>query len=142
MDNGQPSRAQWLRRLSSRRRDKVAIVLSGGGPLGALQVGALRALFEHGIRPDIVTGTSVGALNAASLAFDPTPEGVAEMERRWRSLGEDDLFPGGRFRASWARMFVRGSKVFENSGLRRMIEATLGPTAAIEDAVLPLGIVA
>lgn len=142
MDNSQPSRAQWLRRLSSRRRDKVAIVLSGGGPLGALQIGALRALFEHGIRPDIVTGTSVGALNAASLAFDPTPEGVAEMERQWRSLGEDDLFPGGRFRASWARMFVRGSKVFENSGLRRMIETTLGPTATIEDAMLPLGIVA
>jgi NTE family protein len=142
MDNSQPSRAQWIRRLSSRRRDKVAIVLSGGGPLGALQVGALRALFEHGIRPDIVTGTSVGALNAASLAFNPTPEGVAEMERQWRSLGEDDLFPGGRFRASWARMFVRGSKVFESSGLRRMIETTLGPTATIEDALLPLGIVA
>lgn len=142
MDNAQPSRAQWLRRLSSRRRDKVAIVLSGGGPLGALQIGALRALFEHGIRPDIVTGTSVGALNAASLAFNPTPEGVADMERQWRSLGEDDLFPGGRFRASWARMFVRGSKVFESSGLRRMIETTLGPTATIEDAVLPLGIVA
>ena len=142
MDNSQPSRAQWIRRLSSRRRDKVAIVLSGGGPLGALQVGALRALFEHGIRPDIVTGTSVGAVNAASLAFNPTPEGVDEMERQWRSLGEDDLFPGGRFRASWARMFVRGSKIFESSGLRRMIETTLGPTATIEDALLPLGIVA
>lgn len=142
MDNSQPSRAQWLRRLSSRRRDKVAIVLSGGGPLGALQVGALRALFEHGIRPDIVTGTSVGAVNAASLAFNPTPEGVDEMERQWRSLGEDDLFPGGRFRASWARMFVRGSKIFESSGLRRMIETTLGPDSKIDDAVVPLGIVA
>lgn len=142
MDPTQPSRAQWLKRLSSRRRDKVAIVLSGGGPLGAMQIGALRALFEHGVRPDIVVGTSVGAMNAASLAFDPTPEGLADMERKWRSLGEDDLFPGGRFRASWARMFVRGSKIFENSGLRRMIESTLGPTTQIEDAQVPLGIVA
>lgn len=142
MDTTQPSRAQWRRRLSSRRRNQVAIVLSGGGPLGALQIGALRALFEHGVRPDIVVGTSVGAVNAASLAFDPTPEGVAAMERTWRSLGEDDLFPGGRFRASWARMFVRGHKIFENTGLRRMIESTLGPTTNIEDAQVPLGIVA
>lgn len=102
----------------------------------------MRALFEHGVRPDVVVGTSVGALNAASLAFNPTPEGLAEMERKWRSLGDDDLFPGGRFRASWARMFVRGSKVFENSGLRRMIESTLGPATQIEDAQVPLGIVA
>jgi NTE family protein len=142
METNQPSRAQWRRRLSSRRHNKVAIVLSGGGPLGALQIGALRALFEHGVRPDIVVGTSVGALNAASLAFDPTPEGVADMEHAWRSLGEDDLFPGGRFRATWARMFVRGHKIFENTGLRRMIESTLGPATNIEDAQVPLGIVA
>lgn len=136
-----PSRAQWLRRLSSRRKDRVAIVLSGGGPLGALQVGALKALYEHGVRPDLVVGTSVGALNAAFIGFNPTEEGIAEMERIWRNLGEDDLFPGGRFRASWARMFVRGNRVFENSGLRRLIESTQGPGAHIEDSHIPLGIV-
>ncbi|MEA2453333.1 MAG: hypothetical protein QOG04_2043 [Actinomycetota bacterium] len=142
MENSQPSRAQWLRRLATRKRDRVGIVLSGGGPLGALQVGALKALFESGVRPDLVTGTSVGAINASFLAFNPTVEGVSEMERYWRALGEDDLFPGGRFRASWARMFVRGSKVFENSGLRRMVESTLGPQARFEDAAVPLGVVA
>ena len=117
-------------------------MLSGGGPLGALQVGALKALFEHGVRPDIVAGTSVGALNAAYLAFDPTSDGVEAIEHHWRSLRENDLFPGGRFRASWARMFVRGSKVFENSGLRNLIETTLGSSTRIEDAQVPLGIVA
>lgn len=137
----QPSRAQWLRRLATRRRDRVAIVLSGGGPLGALQVGSLKALFEHGIRPDIVVGTSVGALNAAFVAFNPTLEGMRRMERIWRTLGEDDLFPGGRFRASWARMFVRGNRVFENSGLRRLVTSTLGPHVRIEEAAIPLGIV-
>lgn len=119
----------------------MAIVLSGGGPLGALQVGALKALFEHGIRPDIVVGTSVGSLNAAFVAFNPTPEGIDRMERIWRNLGEDDLFPGGRFRASWARMFVRGNRVFENSGLRRLVTSALGPHVRIEDAAIPLGIV-
>lgn len=140
--NEQPSRAQWLRRLSSRKRDRVGIVFSGGGPLGALQIGTLKGLFETGIRPDLVTGTSVGAINASFLAFNPTLEGVNEMERYWRSLGEDDLFPGGRFRASWARMFVRGSKVFENSGLRRMVESTMGPQARFEEAAIPLGVIA
>jgi len=137
-----PSRAQWLRRLASRKKDKVAIVLSGGGPLGALQVGALKGLFEHGVRPDMVVGTSVGSMNAAYLAFNPTVEGVKEMERHWRAFTEDDLFPGGRFRAAWARMFVRGNRLFESSGLRRIISTHLGEDTAIEHAQIPLGIVA
>lgn len=116
-------------------------MLSGGGPLGALQVGTLKALFEHGMRPDVVTGTSVGALNATFIAFNPTIDGVDEMEDVWRTLREDDLFPGGRFRASWARMFVRGNRVFENSGLQRLIASRLGIDARIEDAAIPLGIV-
>lgn len=137
----QPSRSQWLRRLASRRRDRVAFVLSGGGPLGALQVGALHALFERDIRPDLAVGTSVGALNATWLAMNPTSAGVAHLESSWRNMKEGDLFPGGRFKASWARMLVKGNKVFENSGLRRTIERTLGP-ATFEDAQIPLAVTA
>ncbi|MDQ3645529.1 MAG: patatin-like phospholipase family protein [Actinomycetota bacterium] len=136
------SRSQWLRRLASRRRDKAAFVLSGGGPLGALQVGTLKALIERGVRPELVVGTSVGALNAAFVAFDPTPEGIARLERHWRAFRDGDLFPGGRFRVPWARMLRRGNSVFEHSGLRRMIEIGLGPEARFEDAVVPLGVVA
>lgn len=131
-----------MKRLSSRKKDKVAIVLSGGGPLGALQVGALKGLFEHGIRPDIVVGTSVGSMNAAYLAFNPTVEGVKDMERHWREFTDEDLFPGGRFRAAWARMFVRGNRLFENTGLRRVISGHLGEATAIEHAEIPLGVVA
>jgi NTE family protein len=60
---------------------EVAFVLGGGGVLGATQVGMARALLEHGIRPDLVLGTSVGALNGAMLAADPslaTVSGLAE----------------------------------------------------------------
>jgi NTE family protein len=135
-----PSRAQWLRRLALRRRERVAFVFSGGGPLGALQVGALQALFEHGVTPDLAVGTSVGALNATFVAFDPTAEGVAHLERIWRGLGDGDLFPGGRFRASWARMLVRGNRVFENSGIRRLVESRLGG-ATFEEAQIPLAVV-
>jgi NTE family protein len=136
-----PSRAQWLQRLALRRNDKVAFVLSGGGPLGALQVGALHALLEEGIRPDMVVGSSVGALNASLLAFHPTTHGVNRLERIWRNLEDKDLFPGGRFRASWARMLARGNKVFENTGLRRLALNRLG-NAHFEDAQLRLAIVA
>jgi NTE family protein len=137
----QPSRAQWLRRLATRRRDKVAFVFSGGGPLGALQVGAVRALVDHGVRPDLTVGTSVGALNATWIAFDPSPNGVQKLESNWRNLKESDLFPGGRFKASWARMLVRGNRVFDNSGIRKLVERTLGD-ARFEDAQIPLAVTA
>jgi NTE family protein len=101
----------------------------------------LKAIFEHGVRPDLVAGTSVGAMNAAFIATNPTMSGVDRMELIWRNLAEDDLFPGGRFRAGWARMFVKGNRVFENTGLERLIKSTLGPDSRIEDAELPLAIV-
>ncbi len=136
-----PSRAQWLRRLALRRRGKTALVLSGGGPLGAIQVGAARALFEQGIIPDIIVGTSVGALNGAFLAFAPGPAGLANLETSWRSMVDADMFPGGRWKAAWARFFVKGDHAFENDGIRRLVEERIGP-GPIEAAAIPLGIVA
>ena len=50
----------------------IAFVLSGGGNRGALEAGALLALFERGIQPDILVGTSAGAMNAAFIAINPT----------------------------------------------------------------------
>jgi NTE family protein len=49
------------------RSDRVAFVLSGGASLGAVQAGMLRALYERGIVPDLVVGTSVGAINGAFI---------------------------------------------------------------------------
>ena len=49
----------------------TAFVLGGGGVLGAHEVGMLRALSEAGIAPDVVVGTSVGAINGAFVAADP-----------------------------------------------------------------------
>lgn len=116
-------------------------MFSGGGPLGALQVGALRALYEHGVVPDLVVGTSVGAINATFLAFNPDRDAPAELERLWLAMTAQDLFPQARFRAQWARFLARGDRVFENTGIRRMIERRLG-NPQFEDARLPLGIVA
>ncbi len=136
-----PSRAQWLRRLALRRRGRTALVLSGGGPLGAIQVGAVRALFEQGITPDIIVGTSVGALNGAFIAFDPTSSGLSNLETSWRSMVDADMFPGGRWKAAWAKFFVKGDHAFDNTGIRRLIDERIGP-GPIEAAAIPLGIVA
>ena len=135
------SRVQWLKRLGQRRRDRVAFVFSGGGPLGALQVGALKALVERNILPDVVMGTSVGAVNASVMAFQPSSLGVERLERAWGQLGENDLFPGSGFMATWSRMLRRGDRIFDNSGMRKLIETNLGLAATFEDAQIPFGIV-
>ena len=119
----------------------MAFVFSGGGPLGALQVGALKALVERDILPDLVVGTSVGAVNASSLAFEPTALGVQRLEESWRGLVGTELFPGSGFMASWTRMLRRGDRVFDNGGMKKLIETNLGEGATFEDAQLPLGVV-
>lgn len=74
----------------------TAFVLGGGGLLGAVQLGMLRALLEAGITPDLVVGSSVGALNGAAIAGRPTLETVEELSRMWEELGRDKVFSGSR----------------------------------------------
>jgi len=69
----------------------TAIVLSGGGAKGDFQIGALRALFNRGIQPDIVCGTSVGSINGATIAQGQG--GLEELEGIWMSLQQNrDMF--------------------------------------------------
>ncbi len=71
-----------------------AVVLGGGGARGALQVGALRALLEAGFQPDLMVGTSVGAVNAAFLAMHGySPETLLHLEQSWRRAAQADLLP-------------------------------------------------
>ena len=60
---------------------KTAIVLAGGGSLGAVQVGMLKALTRQRIVPDFVVGASVGAINGAYFAVEPNEEGVTRLEK-------------------------------------------------------------
>jgi NTE family protein len=80
--------------IKSAMEKKLAFVLSGGGSRGALQVGALRALFEAGYRPDLVAGTSIGAANAAFLGVHGyTPQGIQKLYRVWGTTIDQDLLP-------------------------------------------------
>jgi NTE family protein len=71
----------------------VAFVLQGGGSLSAGQVGMLQALGEAGIRPDVIVGSSAGALNAVAFAQDPTAAGLEELRQRWTRVHRHDVFP-------------------------------------------------
>lgn len=98
-----------------------ALVLSGGGNRGAMQVGALRALFEAGVRPDLIVGSSVGAVNGAFIAGNPTVEGTAGLAEIWRKLRRQDVFPGSLADRA-RRLLVHRDHLYDPSRLRRLIE--------------------
>lgn len=71
-----------------------AFVLGGGGARGALQVGALRALLEANVQPEMLVGTSIGAANAAFLAIRGFhEEALAELEAVWHDAAQANLLP-------------------------------------------------
>jgi len=103
---------------------KVAFVLSGGGNRGALEVGVLLALLEHKIRPRILVGTSVGAINAAAMAMNPTLEGAHWLEDRWRRVTRKAILPDSYL--SMVRRLVSGeSGLFTNKQLKAYLEYQL-----------------
>ena len=122
-------------RARARRRPDVAFVLSGGGVLGAAQVGQLQALIGAGIIPDVVIATSVGALNAAALATEPTSEAMDRLGEVWRGLKTEDIFPGSRFARAW-NVVSRGDHIHENSGIRKLVEQLDART--FEETQIPL----
>jgi NTE family protein len=114
--------------------------LAGGGSRGAVQVGMLAELVDRGIRADRVYGASVGAVNAAAYAADPTGDGVKRLEDVWVHLRPDDIFPKARVHGPWL-FFQQRPAVYSNQGLRQVLERGLD-VERIEDCVIPLEIVA
>ncbi len=88
----------------------TALVLSGGGARGAYECGVYASLYEHGIRPNVVVGTSVGAINAVAIAEGMTPDKLKEI---WLNLAQPDSWLPWRLKK--ARPFVGGVEdVFKN----------------------------
>lgn len=112
-------------------RDGTAFVLGGGGVLGAAEVGMLRAVAERGIRPDVVLGSSVGALNGALFAAEPTVAGVRRLEEAWTNLQAQTVF-GGSLVGRVSTLVRHGTYLHSNESLRALIDAAL-PGACIED---------
>lgn len=120
--------------------EKTALVLAGGGTRGAVQVGMLQVLAEHGFVPDVVYGSSVGAINGVSFAGNPTPAGVATMAEVWQSLTRDTIYPQGRLHGPWMYVTQRPG-VYANSGLRDVLSGSL-PFARLEETRIPVEVVA
>ncbi len=142
MTEGRRVRTGWMRSPLGRSRpvQKTAFVLAGGGTRGAVQVGMLAELVEREIRADCVYGASVGAVNAAAYAADPTVDGMKRLEHVWITLRPDDVFPKSRVHGPWM-FFQQRESVYSNSGLRKVLESGLD-IDRIEEAVVALEVVA
>lgn len=117
----------------------TAFVLTGGASLGAVQVGMAQALLARGIVPDLLVGTSVGAVNAAFLAGRCDEEGAEALAELWRGLDRDDVFPTD-FALGLAGFVGRRDHLVPNGRLRKLIEAHQA-FERIEDAPVPLHVV-
>ena len=124
-----------------RRGGPVAFVLSGGGSLGAVQVGMLRALYERGIVPDLLVATSAGAINAAFIASRPPNVATAdELAEIWSAIRRSDVFPAHPLAGFLGFLGHRNSLV-PNSGLRSLLERHV-KIRRLEEAAVPLHVIA
>ncbi|MEA2683341.1 MAG: hypothetical protein QOK05_1669 [Chloroflexota bacterium] len=122
-----------------RKRHKVAFVLSGGASLGAAQVGMLQALAEAGARPDLVVGSSAGALNGAWIAWHYDEESLRQLEAIWRAVRRADLFPVSP-RAAVGGLMGRRGGLIPSQGMEAFISRHLN-FERLEQALVPLHVV-
>jgi len=119
----------------------TAFVMSGGGSLGAVQVGMLQALTARGVAPDLLVGTSAGALNAAFVAgHGASRESLDDLEAVWSRLRRRDVFPLQPARLGAAAL-GRAPSLFPNCALRCLIRENLA-FDRLEDAAIPVHVVA
>ncbi len=99
----------------------------------------LEELIRRGIRADRVYGASVGAINGASYAGNPTLAGIERMASVWLGIKGQEIFPRGTFDGPWA-FFQKRAAVHANTGLRAVIDAGLD-YEHLEDALIPIEVV-
>ncbi|MFC7877985.1 patatin-like phospholipase family protein [Isoptericola sp. NPDC057391] len=119
----------------------VAFVLGGGGVRGAVQVGMLQALFEAGVAPDLVVGTSIGAINGAAVAADPSIAVVDRLGAAWASPTADEVY-GEPWYRQLTRLARSRTHLYDPAALRRLIAGTLGERTTFEDLAVPLVVAA
>lgn len=114
-------------------------MFAGGAALASIQVGMLRTLLGAGIRPDMITGASSGALNGAMLAAEPDAA-LRRLESIWTTVRRADILPLRPL--TLVRLLAgRSPYIAPSTGIRRVLEQHL-PIDRIEDASIPLHVVA
>ena len=120
---------------------RVAFVLGGGGgPFGAHEVGMLRALIEREVVPDLVLGTSVGAINGVAVAAAPRVEGVERLTGMWSEMDRGDVF-GGSVLGRFTTLARTRTHLHDNGSLRALLTESL-PVSRIEELEVPFQCVA
>lgn len=119
--------------------ERNVFVLSGGAARGAVQVGMMEVLLDHGIVPDALVGTSVGALNAAFMGWRPDRARVRELRGRWMQLSTRDIFPGGTL-TRVGNLLRQRPYLFSSEALSRLIDEWV-PVRHLEDLPTPVRVV-
>lgn len=114
--------------IERQRPYKLGLALSGGGAKGFAHIGVFRLLDECGVKPDIISGTSAGALAGCLYADGYTPDEIKE------------IFMGKEF-SEFARIQIPKAGLFDNTRLTRFLRKHLH-AKRIEDLDIPLVIVA
>ena len=119
----------------------IAFVLGGGGVRGAVEVGQARALLESGITPDMVVGTSIGAINGALIALNPTTEAIEPLTAAWSSDLAKKVYGQSAFR-QLPTLARHRNHTLSSMPLRRLLETHLGTGTTFEDLAIPFSTVA
>jgi NTE family protein len=119
---------------------RTAFVLGGGGVLGAAEAGMAWALLEAGVVPDLICGTSIGAINGAALAADPTPGGAQALLAMWAKLAADGVLTTSLV-GQVVEIVRSGTSLHGNGELRHRLCESL-PVRTFEELVVPFECVA
>jgi NTE family protein len=119
----------------------IAFVLAGGASLGAIEAGMLKALYERDIAPELIVGTSAGAVNGAYIASrPPTEETADDLARLWRGISTFEVFPPNPLTAAAGLLGTRDYLV-SNRGVKKLLRQN-AQFKRMEDAAIPFHVIA
>lgn len=122
-------------------KPRLGVVLGGGATLGAFEVGVISVIARRGIVPDLLVGTSVGAINAAFWALDPDP-GVGErLLEFWLRCDRSTMFPDGAV-PMVGRLLQRKDHLTTQQGLARALQLAIRADVTFADTAIPLALTA
>lgn len=119
----------------------IAFVLGGGGIRGAVEVGQVQAILEAGVRPDLVVGTSIGAINGALIAQRPSTEAIEPLHAAWSSELARQVY-GQSFLKQVTTLAKNRNHTLSTEPLRKLLEHDLGKDATFEMLAVPFFAVA
>jgi NTE family protein len=123
------------------KRPHTAFVLGGGGRWGAVEVGMLQALYEAGVAPDIILGTSIGAFNGSAMAHDPGPDGLKRLTGFWEEVSRSEVFKNGLFE-KFKNVATFKPAINDTSDMADLLSSLHPAGRLIEDLMVPFQCVA